>query len=114
MTVRFGSDIVHLPKFKKTFQENKEYFAEKVFCSEEFKESTIEKIAGVFAAKEAVVKALNLGAGQWLKIQIGHDKSGKPFLVSYPQDKKEKIQWQHELSISHDGEYAIANVIFYS
>jgi len=73
-------------------------------------------LAGMYAAKEAFLKAIGTGIGGELSlsdIEILHDEMGKPFI-----SKNEKIQNMLlrkaiifvDLSISHDGEYAIAVV----
>ena len=59
------------------------------------------------------MKALGVKPGKWLEICIDHTKNGKPFLSQFPQENKKQKEWSHELSISHDGKYAIANIIFY-
>ena len=109
MIMKLGTDIVYIPRFEKTLRENQEHFEQNVFCSAEWKGSSPEKLAGRFAAKEAVLKALDMKAGRWQEICISSSKSGKPFLVHFPEQEK----WKHDLSISHDGEYAIAVVVFY-
>ena len=73
-------------------------------------------LAGMYAAKEAFLKAIGTGIGGELSlsdIEILHDEMGKPFI-----SKNEKIQNMLlrkaiifvDLSISHDGEYVIAVV----
>ena len=107
--MKLGTDIVHIPRFEKILRENQEYFEKNVFCPTEWKGFSAEKLAGRFAAKEATLKALGMKAGRWQEICVTNSKDGKPFLASFPMQKK----WKHELSISHDGEYAIAVVVFY-
>lgn len=73
-------------------------------------------LAGLFAAKEAFMKALGLGLGDYFlvsDIEIGHFDSGAPYIVitekisSYLKPKGlERIS----LSISHDCGYAMAAV----
>ena len=109
--MRIGIDIVYLPRFEKTLKNNQVHFSQNVFCSREWSNSSIEKLAGIFATKEATMKALGIEPGRWLEICVEYTKNGKPFLSQFPQEKKKK--WNHELSISHDGKYAIANVVFY-
>ena len=75
-----------------------------------------ETLAGMFAAKEAFLKAIGIGIGSNITlfdIQILHNDTGKPYI-----EESEKIQMlmktfelrQLDLSISHDGDYAIAVV----
>ena len=113
MIMKLGTDIVYIPRFEKTLRENQEYFEQNVFCSVEWKGSSTEKLAGIFAAKEAALKALGIKPGQWQEICVKYSKEGKPFFAHFPQETKEQRKWKHELSISHDGEYATATVVFY-
>ncbi|MEE8807446.1 MAG: holo-ACP synthase [Lactimicrobium sp.] len=63
----------------------------------------IEYLGVHFAAKEAVFKALN--DPHWLSYSILHEKNGRPYILNHPD-------W--EISIAHDGDYAIAIVIIHS
>ena len=78
----------------------------------EFKKA--ESIAGVWASKEAISKALGVGIGKKLQfhdIQIYRDNFGKPrFKLSDKIVKNFGIK-EGDISISHDGDYAIAVAI---
>ena len=113
MNIRFGSDIVHIPKFEKTLRKSREYFIENVFWPEEMEYAKVQRLSSIFAAKEATIKALGLKAGQWRDIRVAYKESGKPYLAKFPQAKGKQKKWKHELSISHDGDYVIANIVFY-
>lgn len=104
MKMKLGIDIVYIPRFEKIVRENQKHFEQNVFCPAEWKGSSGEKLAGIFAAKEATLKALGMRPGQWQEICVKYSKEGRPFLKDFPP---------HELSISHDGEYAFAAIIFY-
>jgi len=114
MTLKLGSDIVNIPKFEKTLRGNKEYFAQNVFWPEELDYARTERLAGIFATKEAVIKALGMKAGQWREIRVAYEESGKPYLAKFPQTGGILGKLKAELTIAHDGDYAIANVIFYN
>ena len=86
MNIKIGIDIVYLPRFKKTLEDNQVHFSRNVFCSEEWDNASIEKLAGIFATKEATMKALGIKPGRWLEICVGHAKDGKPFLLQFPQE----------------------------
>ncbi|WP_108775171.1 holo-ACP synthase [Lactimicrobium massiliense] len=60
----------------------------------------MEYLGGHFAAKEAIFKAAQ--DQSWLSYSILHEKNGRPYIDSHPD-------WQ--ISIAHDGDYAIAIVI---
>lgn len=66
--------------------------------------------AGIFTAKEAVLKALGTGLQgfKMTDIEISRDENGRPFVI-----KRGKLLEMHpgaafHLSISHDGDYAAA------
>lgn len=72
--------------------------------------------AGIFAAKEALFKALGTGfrQGKWTDVEIDHTELGAPFfrLYGYYQEAvKAKAVQTPVVSISHDGDYAVAQVI---
>ena len=73
--------------------------AGRVFSSDEFVEN-IASMAGKFAAKEAIFKARGTRS-DWLDFKILKRASGEPYVATaMPIDIK--------ISISHEGEYAIA------
>jgi holo-[acyl-carrier protein] synthase len=79
---------------------------ERVFHPHELDNGRPERLAGIFAAKEALFKALGKKE-DWLMISIMYEKdTGKPVLES------PLLAGRHaSVSISHDGDYAIAAVI---
>lgn len=73
--------------------------------------------AGIFAAKEAFYKALGTGfrTGKWTDVEVRHTDLGAPYLCfynTYEEIMKEYPDQRPAVSISHDGEYAIAQVIW--
>ncbi len=109
MQVKIGCDIVHLGKFKKSVARGGEAMLGKIFTSRELAGVAPETLAGIFAAKEAVIKALGLKAGDWHKIEISRDRSGRPEIKLL--ETGHKIAGR-DLSISHDGEYVLAAAVF--
>lgn len=100
-----GIDIVNIENFAKKI--NNEYFIKKAFTENEIyyaslKKDKIKTLAGMYAAKEATIKAYNLNLGSILrgKIEINHINNKPELLIS-----GKKIP--AEISISHDGLYAI-------
>jgi len=80
---------------------------QKVFYPSELRSATPEHAAGVFAAKEALFKALGKQP-DWLAVEVINDESGKPYLrLSADIEKKYKAS----LSISHEKDYAVAFVV---
>jgi len=84
--VGIGNDIIEVQRVRKSVERYGERLLDKLltpreksYCLE-FRDPTV-RIAGRFAAKEAVVKALGCGFGEnaaWLDIEILNDADGKP------------------------------------
>ena len=110
MNIKIGTDIVHIEKFREVLDRNRWKFERDVFLEEERSDdSSVEHLAGIFAAKEAAIKALGLSPGRWKSIKIQKIASGKPTVAvigDAPQIKS------CDISISHAGEYAIAVAVF--
>lgn len=79
---------------------------ETVFSEKEIEYcKTPESFAGIFAAKEAYFKALGSGINKRLcELQILHNEKGSPYICGVEKS---------DVSISHDGEYAISTVILW-
>ncbi len=97
--MRIGTDIVLIARIEKSIANDR--FINQVFTEKERKYCRrAENYAGLFAAKEAYLKALGTGIDRRLNtVEILHTDIGKPYV-----NTTEKC----DLSISHDGEYAIA------
>lgn len=80
-----------------------------IFTVEELKNQSAEHLAGIFAAKEAAIKALRLKPKSWHQIEVKKERDGSPKLILYGT-VTQKIK-ELRLSISHDGDYALAVVI---
>ena len=94
-----GVDIVNIPEFSKQIASGSETFLNKTFSPNELEVRSPEHLAGIFAAKEAVMKALNLPVGSWQQIEILSNP--KPVAKL---DDGQKV----EISISHHMDYAVA------
>jgi phosphopantetheine--protein transferase-like protein len=101
--MKCGVDLVFVPDFEKRARQGGETFFKKVFLETELKNSETAHLAGLFAAKEAVLKALDLPAGSWHLIEIRYQENGKPRARVFGKE----IKGSH-LSISHAGDYAVA------
>lgn len=100
-----GIDIVEVDRIKKLMDKN-ENFLNKVFNEDEIERITkrkepYERAAGIFAAKEAIAKALGTGIG---KISF------KDIKIKYIENQPygEVFDRKFELSISHERNYAVA------
>jgi len=115
-----GVDIIEIDRIEKAIQNN-EGFLYRLFTEKEiefFKACNYRTntIAGSFAAKEAVVKALGTGVRgfSWKDIEIVRDKLGKPDVLLHGSAKDIAIEKNIKnflLSISHCKAYAIAEAI---
>jgi holo-[acyl-carrier protein] synthase len=110
-----GIDIVQISRIEKMLNKFKEKAINKILTEKErnfFK--TPSSIAGAFAAKEAFSKAIGSGIGKecgFKDIIILKNSKNKPYF-SEKTLKKFNLK-QADLSISHDGGFAIAAVIIF-
>lgn len=100
-----GIDLVFMPRF-----EGKEALAKRILSPEEYVmyEKRLDKtqfLAGRFAAKEAFLKAYRDGVGRipFTAISVTYNDMNAPVLYY------ESVAY--DVSISHDGQYAVAMVI---
>lgn len=102
--MRIGTDIVQISRIEKSLQT--ERFKTQVFTENEIAHcKRAESFAGLFAGKEAYLKALGTGINCRLNsIEILHNEKGRPYLNGVENS---------DISISHDGDYAIATVILW-
>ena len=121
MIVGIGTDIVSIARLEKAFGR----IAERCFTQLELENSAasahrMEHLAGRWAAKEALAKALGCGFGEscsWQDIEITNLASGQPVMHLSNRTLKsfEALGGKTiHLSISHEKEYASAFVILES
>ncbi len=99
-----GTDIVYIPRI-----ELKESLIRYILTDDEYTQYLLlkndkrrkEYLAGRFAAKEAIFKATQ--DPNYLSYSILNEDNGRPYVKNHPE-----IQ----ISLSHDGEYALAFIIF--
>ncbi len=107
MKLTSGVDLVYIPRFKKVLKIGGENFLRRVFVDSELSQGP-EHLAGIFAAKEAVMKALGLSKGAWQDIAITHQRDGAPQATVSSYELRIKSS---SLSVSHDGNYVIAQFV---
>jgi len=116
-----GIDLVKIERVSNLIDRWDNRFLKKVFTGEELAYSqtrslTPQHLAARFAAKEAALKMLGKGLKglNWHQLEIINDSNGKPELVLHGQASELAnmigIKEIH-LSITHEREYAIAQVI---
>lgn len=120
MIAGLGMDIVKIRRVETLFEKHGEIFLQKILADDELallpekNRFSPEKIAGKWAAKEAVVKALGCGFGSLCAItdiHILHNEAGAPLahLTGCGKIYAEKLGIDHIfLSITHEKEYAAA------
>lgn len=122
MILGIGTDIIEIDRISRAI-DNTPMFLEKIFTKREIEQLTrsklrVESVAGNFAVKEAVSKALGTGVRgfNFKDIEVLRDELGKPVLEV--SDKiKELIKVNNYLfnvSISHNRTCAIAFVVLES
>ena len=100
-----GIDLVYIPEFERRLLQSGG--AEKAFTTTELSQNkTPEALAGVFAAKEAFMKAIGRKI-DWQEVWVEKQNNGQPLLASLVLSQEVKAS----VSISHDGDYAIAVVM---
>ncbi len=119
MIIGLGTDIIEIARIKKAVERQGERFLQKLLTQRELDYCTLHKdpfprIAGRFAAKEAILKAVGTGLTgdiTWHDIEIQNEPSGKPFVVLHGSLFEILQEMKIHLSISHCREYATAAAI---
>jgi len=115
-----GNDIIEIERIRKIISRFGPHFYKKIFTEKEleyclkYRDPAIQ-LAGRFAAKEAIAKALGKGFGEhiaWLDIEILKDKEGKP-IVSFSKTLNATFNSPLvHISISHCETFATAVAIW--
>tara|TARA_Y100001960_G_C14461733_1_gene722403 strand:- start:49 stop:402 length:354 start_codon:yes stop_codon:yes gene_type:complete len=113
--ISIGTDIVQISRIKKALETNKDKFLNKIFTEQEIKYCNSYSdphvhFSGKYAVKESVKKALlsrNICEQiSMYDIQVLNRQDKSPYIII---DNLKNIKFN--ISISHDGDYAIAFVI---
>lgn len=107
--IKIGTDIVFMPRMEKHLDDN--MWLRKILTSQEIEvyhsltllKRKLEFLSGRYAAKEAYSKAKGVGIGtvSFHDFEVLQSANGRP------------VSNVGEVSISHDGQYAIAMVLIY-
>lgn len=120
MPLGLGVDIIEIDRIRKACDQNPRIL-NRLFTAAEQEDymrrgGRMETLAGKFAAKEAVVKALGTGFRgiSWVDVEILPDEMGKPVchLHRYAHDAAESKHIREIIiSIAHNRTMAIANAL---
>jgi holo-[acyl-carrier protein] synthase len=118
MSSQIGIDLVDLKRFESSLNRTAG-LAKRLFTDREIQQGSARNLslhlAGRFAAKEALAKALGVPPGlSWQEVEVLRLESGRPSfefsgaVLALVLDKNVKV------SISHDGGFVVAMVIIES
>ncbi len=120
--VAHGIDLVDCPRIEAMVERHGKRFIQRVFTAAEqayaeANKNGIEKLAGRFAAKEAVLKLMGTGwRGKiaWTDVEVINNSSGQPEVTLGGEVKKiaGKLGIKHiSISITHTANFAIASAV---
>ena len=122
--IRLGTDIVYIPRIQAAVDRFGDRFLQRVYTQVEQQDCgygkptrrpSINQLAGRWAAKEAVAKALGTGwrGFGYTDIEIRRQPSGAPTVHLHRAAAAIAADWgdQWHLSLSHDGDYVIATAL---
>ncbi len=120
--IAHGIDLVDFGRIEEMINRHGKRFLERIFTSAErayadANKNGIEKLAGRFAAKEAILKLMGTGwRGKiaWTDIEIVNNAAGQPevTLVGEVEEIADRLGIKHiSVSITHTANFAIASAV---
>ena len=120
--MHLGIDIVEIERIRTAAKRSGEGFMLRVYTPKEIQyignpEENAGRAAGIWAAKEAAVKALGTGFQNGVlfhDMEIAYEDMGRPYLVfsgKCSEHMKQSGLSEASLSISHCGTHAVAAVV---
>jgi holo-[acyl-carrier protein] synthase len=121
-TIAHGIDLVDCPRIEEMINRHGERFLDRVFTTAEqayaeANKNKVEKLAGRFAAKEAILKLMGTGwRGKiaWTDIEIVNNTAGQPQVSLSGEVEKlaAKLGIKHiSISITHTANFVIASAV---
>lgn len=109
-----GIDIVEVKRIKNAVSKWGDDFLKRIFTEKELecaksRNFNFEHLAGRFAVKEAVVKALNDGKTTFRDVEVLNKKDGMPYCII--KNNLNKRDFEILVSISHIKTHAVANAV---
>ena len=118
MILRTGVDLIEIARIEEVVARHGRRYLERIYTPAELQQlgQQTQSLAGRFAAKEAVAKALGTGIGivAWKEIEVLGDEQNAPSLKLYgaaAQKASELGLATWSVSISHSMSHAIAVVV---
>jgi holo-[acyl-carrier protein] synthase len=118
MELRTGVDLIEISRIEEVVARHGKHYLERIYTPAELEQcgQRTESLAGRFAAKEAVAKALGCGIGDvgWKEIEILGDEQHAPVLTLHGVAKQLAADlgmknWS--VSISHSQSHSVALVV---
>jgi len=120
--IAHGIDLVDCPRIEDMVKQHDERFINRIFTAAEqayadSNKNRIEKFAGRFAAKEAILKLMGTGwQGKiaWTDIEVINNGAGQPEVTLTGEVKRlaDKLGIEHiSISITHTANFAIASAV---
>lgn len=118
MKLATGVDLIEIARIQEMISRHGKHYLERIYTSAELEQSgkRAESLAGRYAAKEAVSKALGCGIGEvtWKEIEILGDDQNAPVLTLHgaAESKARELgltTWS--VSISHSQSHSVAFVV---
>ena len=95
--MKIGIDIVDIAAFEESLRHGGESFLNAHFSAKELSSRSTIHLAGLFAAKEAIIKTGYQKNLHFLSVQIINDTSGKPHVYTLNGEEIPNM----EISLSH-------------
>lgn len=123
--LKIGTDICSIERIRKAYERHGERFLNRILTANERQyvasrtKEICQRLAGRFAAKEAVAKALGVGwhGIHWREVEISTQTSGAPSVILHGRAKElaGRLNLTHfAISLSHERDFAIASAIAYT
>lgn len=117
--IGLGTDIIECARIAKMIERHGEYFLERVYTEREIAycqshRAAVERFAGRWAAKEAILKAIGTGWRRgisWLDIEVRNRTSGQPVVTltgAAGEHASKAMIEKVQISISHCRSHAVA------
>jgi len=113
-----GVDLIEISRIEEVIARHGKHYLERIYTSAELEQCgrRAESLAGRFAAKEAVAKALGSGIGDvmWKEIEILGGEQKAPILTLHGAAKLKAVSLGYSswsVSISHSRSHSVAFVV---